>query len=220
MRITSTVPVLAAAFTLAACGSSSEPRDTTPASIAPVGSSSFSLIARQSTAVTVRVTNVGAQPLAGVAVSFDPEAGTVSSGSVPTGADGTATTQWTTGATAGQQLLRASVANKTIVATFAATVTIQVAGTWVGSVGTQTLTLVIVENAGVVSGSGTLTNTPSGTRALVVNGTYAGSTLTVTLTSGSLQPFNLQAAVQSTTRMSGTLNGSGFTGEAIVLEKL
>lgn len=93
-----------------------------------------------------------------------------------------------------------------------------VAGTWMGVTGLQTLTMTLVENGGVVSGTGTLTNTPTGTRAMTVAGTHTGTSLTATLSSGTLQPVNLQATV-SGNGMSGTLTGSGFAGDPIMLTR-
>ena len=91
------------------------------------------------------------------------------------------------------------------------------AGTWSGPVGSQVLTLTMVESGGVVTGTGTLTNTPTGTRALVVNGTFIKPTLTLTLSSGTTQPFSLEARLVGKV-LDGTLNGSGFTANHINLD--
>lgn len=93
-----------------------------------------------------------------------------------------------------------------------------VSGTWSGVTGAQVLTMTLVENGGVVTGSGTLTNTPTGTRAQTVTGTFASPTLDVTLSSGSVQPVALHGTVGGNS-MAGSLTGSGFTGDAITLTR-
>ena len=93
-----------------------------------------------------------------------------------------------------------------------------VGGTWTGIVGGQTLTMPLVESAGAVTGTGTITNTPTGTRALTVTGTLVSPKLTATMSSGTLQPIALQATVAGSS-MTGSLTGSGFTGEGITLAR-
>jgi hypothetical protein len=93
-----------------------------------------------------------------------------------------------------------------------------VGGTWRGVVDGQTLSLTLIENAGSVSGTGTITNTPTGTRALTVTGTFVNAAFTATMSSGTLQPIALQATVAGSS-MTGNLTGSGFTGEAITLTR-
>jgi hypothetical protein len=95
-----------------------------------------------------------------------------------------------------------------------------VAGTWTGAVGQQQLSLTLVESGGLVNGTGTLANTPTGTRALTVTGTFktTNGTLDATLTSGTLQPFNLHGAIIGGT-MVGSLNGSGFDNASITLTR-
>lgn len=95
---------------------------------------------------------------------------------------------------------------------------ITVAGTWAGVTNAQLLTLTLVENSGEVSGSGTLTNTPSGTIAITVSGPFVGSTVSLALTSGLHPAINLTGTVAGNT-MTGSLQGSGFTGNAIVLTR-
>jgi hypothetical protein len=101
------------------------------------------------------------------------------------------------------------------------------AGAWQGSVGTQVLTATLAQdNAGSVTGTGTMTNTPSGTRALTITGAVADNSssstsmnISLTLTSGgTTTPFNLTGTV-SESAIVGKLNGSGFTDDAIVLHK-
>ena len=91
-------------------------------------------------------------------------------------------------------------------------------GTWTGQTGGQLLTLSLVQSGSGVTGSGTMTNTPTGTRALTVSGSFSNPTFTATLSSGSAEPINISANVTGKT-MTGSLNGSGFTGDAITLSR-
>jgi hypothetical protein len=95
---------------------------------------------------------------------------------------------------------------------------VTVAGTWTGVASTQALTMTLVENSGSVTGSGTLTNTPAGTIALVISGTFTGSTVSLTLASGLHPAINLSGTIVGNT-MSGSLQGSGFSGDAITLTR-
>lgn len=89
-------------------------------------------------------------------------------------------------------------------------------GSWTGTSGTQTIKMTLGMTGSSVSGSGSIT-TPSGPRALTINGTFVSPTLSVTLApGGTTQPINLTATMnREGTAMSGTLNGSGFSGEFI-----
>jgi hypothetical protein len=206
---------------LAACGGSDSTAvdTTTPTGISPVTQANVALVGGQATTVTVKVVNGSGSPLSGVAVAFSATAnGFVGSPSTRTAADGTASTQWTVAKVVGQQVLTASVTGTNLAIAFSAAVTIPLSGTWVGNVGTQVLTMTLVESSGNVTGSGTLTGTPSGTRAQVITGSLLNSTFTATLTSGGATPFNITATVNGAT-MIGTLTGSGFTGDAITLTK-
>ena len=95
---------------------------------------------------------------------------------------------------------------------------ISAGGTWSGVIGGQTLSMTLVESSGAVTGTGTITNTPTGTRALTITGTFVSSKLTATLSSGTLQPIALQASIAGSS-MTGSLTGSGFTGEGITLTR-
>ena len=91
-------------------------------------------------------------------------------------------------------------------------------GTWTGQTGSQLFTLTLNQSGTSVTGSGTVTNTPTGTRALTVVGSFNAPTLTATLSSGSIQPINLTASVNGKA-MTGSLSGSGWNGEAITLNR-
>jgi hypothetical protein len=93
-----------------------------------------------------------------------------------------------------------------------------IAGSWVGPTGTQVLSLTLVTNNGMVSGSGTITRTPTGTRALTVSGSFTGSTFTATLSSGIASPFQITATLSEST-LTGSLNGSGFAGDPVIMQR-
>lgn len=90
-------------------------------------------------------------------------------------------------------------------------------GTWTGVTGTQTFVMTIVSNSGAVTGSGTISSS-SGPLATTIVGTYSPPIVTATLTSGLHPPINLVATVTGKS-MTGSLNGSGFTGDAITLTR-
>ena len=79
-------------------------------------------------------------------------------------------------------------------------------GTWVGSLGSEVLTLVLHQGPGTVSGTGSLANTAYGTLALHESGTYQNNMLSLNLVPDSSQylPATLEA----------TLTGGGGTLDA------
>lgn len=90
-----------------------------------------------------------------------------------------------------------------------------VVGVWTGVVSTQTLTMTLVENSGVVTGAGTLTGN---TGALTISGVYLSPTLTLTFTSAGYQPFSMTAIVNGD-RMTGTVTGSGFNNQTTLVRQ-
>lgn len=91
-------------------------------------------------------------------------------------------------------------------------------GYWVGQVGTQQMQITIVERDGLVTGTGTVQNTPTGTRAVTITGTLINDIVDLAFTSSTAQPFTLHARLYIATdqyHMEGALQGSGFTGENI-----
>lgn len=173
-------------------------------------------------APSVILTESGA-PAVGVTVTFAVTAGggTLTGASAVTNAGGIATLgSWTLGSTPGANVVTATASGYTgSPATFAATgLAPSIAGVWNGLVGTQALAVTMVESGGVVTGNGTLSNTPSGLRALTLAGTFVNSSLTGTFTSGTTTPFSIQATLSGNV-LSGTLNGSGFAGDRVVLHR-
>lgn len=107
------------------------------------------------------------------------------------------------------------------------------AGSWQGGVNpppsapptasAQILTVTLTQDpSGNVAGTGTITNTSTGTRALTVTGAVAAGdpdyAISLTFSSGTSQPFNL-SGVLSALLIAGTLNGSGFANDAIKLHR-
>jgi len=93
-----------------------------------------------------------------------------------------------------------------------------VAGSWSGSSNGGTLTMTLTQADGSISGNGQI-NGPGGAEALVVNGTFAAPTLSVSLTAQGFEPINLTASLVNKTQLVGALNGSGFSNLSIVLNK-
>lgn len=93
-------------------------------------------------------------------------------------------------------------------------------GFWTGVVNGQILSMTIIEKSGVITGSGTLTNTPTGTRAETVAGTMINDVVDVTFSSPPVNPFTLHGhafVMNDQYLLDATLVGAGFTGETIRL---
>lgn len=98
-------------------------------------------------------------------------------------------------------------------------VVISPSGTWTGVVDPQVLSLTMLESAGAVSGTGTLSNTPTGLRAFTVTGTYVNGTLNVTGIPGGLSAnFNVTGTVTAGS-IAAAISGGGFSGNPITLYK-
>lgn len=164
--------------------------------------------------------NAAGGTLISAPVSVATSAGTSSATTVVTDVNGAGVVEWKLGSSTGVQTLTLGSPGTNISVSMPVTVTLTfpIAGAWRGTVGTQILSITLVENNGVVTGSGTLTNTPTGTRAGTITGVLSGSRLSVTFSSGTLQPFNLDATVTGSA-ITGALNGSGFAGDAITLTR-
>jgi hypothetical protein len=98
-----------------------------------------------------------------------------------------------------------------------------ITGTWGGVAFNQPTVLTLLETNGTVSGSGTISGTPVGTRALTVTGVFTnGTNFALTLSSGTAQPINYAGTYNpngNPPQLIGTFNGSGFNGEAAILRK-
>lgn len=95
-----------------------------------------------------------------------------------------------------------------------------VAGTWDGKISgsDQALSITIVENAGVVDGTGTLSYSGS-SLALTVKGTWSSPMLTATITSGMHPAMNMAAELKPNDTLAAKLTGSGFNGETVDLTR-
>lgn len=100
---------------------------------------------------------------------------------------------------------------------------IEAEGQWTGNIqhndGTAlgTMTLTLSETNSAVTGSGNI-NAGTEAIALTVVGTYTQPNLSVTLSSQGFSDVNLTATVGETS-MTGTMNGSGFTGSSVTLHR-
>lgn len=99
-----------------------------------------------------------------------------------------------------------------------------ITGTWNGVAFLQPTSLTLLEANGTVSGTGIITGTPTGVRALSVSGILTGVDFSLTLTSGTANPINFKgklnnAGATSGQQLVGTFIGSGFSGETVVLTK-
>jgi hypothetical protein len=99
--------------------------------------------------------------------------------------------------------------------------TITAAGMWTGITGaaaSQTISIQLAENGGVVTGTATVSNMLGGDRTETVNGTFESPAINATLTSGTTQPITLKGTVTAFAIV-GNVTGSGFFGDAITLNK-
>lgn len=97
-----------------------------------------------------------------------------------------------------------------------------ITGTWTGMSVLQPTSLTLLETNGIVTGSGTIAGTPTGTRALTVTGIFNNPTFSLTLSSGTLQPINYTGSLNPNAlpmQLIGNYSGSGFNGEAVILTK-
>ena len=97
-----------------------------------------------------------------------------------------------------------------------------VSGTWTGIAGPsfQQLTITLVDNSGAVTGNGTIANTPTGTRALTGSGTFVNKELVMTLTSGTVATISIRANMSGNDTLIGTVSGSGFNNDTLILKKV
>lgn len=93
-----------------------------------------------------------------------------------------------------------------------------VTGIWSGALPLQTLTLQLNHSSGAVTGSGIITNTPTGDHSLSVSGTFLNPSLVVSMTNVSLSPVSFSGNLSGTSII-GVLNGGGFVNTPITLNK-
>lgn len=98
---------------------------------------------------------------------------------------------------------------------------IEVAGSWNGSFSsagvTGTIAMTLQETSGAVTGNGTLTGGGTAT-PLTVTGTYAPPNASLALHATGFNDINLSGTVSDQT-LTGTLNGSGFVGVSITMNR-
>jgi len=96
-----------------------------------------------------------------------------------------------------------------------------ISGTWNGVSVLQPTSLTLLETNGTVTGTGIITGTPVGVRALSVSGIFTSLDFSLTLSSGTAQPINFKGKLNTATppQLIGTFVGSGFSGETVVLTK-
>lgn len=96
---------------------------------------------------------------------------------------------------------------------------ISIIGSWTGSTAGVNVTMTLSGAGSTVSGSGSVSG-PGGNLAMQVSGTRAFNDLTLTITfEEDFEPATFTGTVQSSTTISGTLDGSGFDNDALTLTK-
>lgn len=97
--------------------------------------------------------------------------------------------------------------------------TFDVSGEWTGQTGDFQFNLTLNEDEqGSITGGGSATG-PGGSASVNISGTHTGENVTLTMTSSGFEDLNYSATLDNRNRMSGPLNGSGFDGETLVLNR-
>jgi len=94
-----------------------------------------------------------------------------------------------------------------------------VSGGWTGTVmEAGSLNLTLVETSGTLTGSGSLS---AGTfaAALTVTGAHAHPNVSLTMKSAGYEDMNFAGTMTDDRTIAGTLNGSGFSGQAVTLRR-
>lgn len=92
-------------------------------------------------------------------------------------------------------------------------------GAWTGSVQGATLAVTLRDVDGEITGNGSLSGLGSAI-ALEANGTRADASVSMTLSANGYEPFNFSGTLTTHASIEGTLQGSGYAGEAITLVKV
>jgi hypothetical protein len=99
--------------------------------------------------------------------------------------------------------------------------TVDPEGTWSGTFQADSqdvsLTLVLTETSGAVTGTGTLI-TSAGSFPLTISGTYDSPRLSLAITTPGFDLVSLVAIV-SQSSMTGTIGGGGFRNETLTLDR-
>lgn len=94
-----------------------------------------------------------------------------------------------------------------------------VSGQWSGQASSGGFTLTLNEDAdGNITGGGSASG-PGGSASLDVSGSHVGENVTLQMSSTGFEDLNYSATLNNENRMTGTLNGSGFSGETLVLNR-
>ena len=91
-------------------------------------------------------------------------------------------------------------------------------GTWTGTVlGSTGLELDLKDSSGVISGSGAFVGAGGARLPLLVGGVHAHPTVIFSLNSAGFAPATVSAVFVTPTVLSGTITGSSFTGDPLIL---
>lgn len=95
-----------------------------------------------------------------------------------------------------------------------------ISGNWAGfTAGVAGLQATLLATNGSVTGNGTLVVVGGSNFTVTITGVATGQTVSLTLTSGLHPAILYQATITNSTTLTGTLTGSGFIGESLVLKK-
>ncbi len=84
--------------------------------------------------------------------------------------------------------------------------------------GTVTLDLTLTQTNTSVTGAGTIANATV-TTPVTITGSHVHPSVTLTVAIQGYNPATVTGTCASTTSVSGSINGSGFTGQALTLNK-
>lgn len=189
-------------------GSSTQPGATPVASVEIAPASGLSVTIGLSGQLTATTKDASGNVLSGRAVAWRSSNETIASISSIGAVSGLALGAATMSATSEGKV--GSVGVTIIPVVYTAT------GTFTGVIGSQALSVTLLQSGSAVSGVGTITNTPTGTRALSITGSFTSPNLIVTITSGSTTPFSLQGTIGADA-IAASLTGAGFNGDALSL---
>lgn len=97
------------------------------------------------------------------------------------------------------------------------TATPALAGTWTGSLSGASLTMTLVEANGIVNGNGTYA-AGSMSLSLTFSSAYTSPTVALTAAAQGYAPMSITGTL-SGSRITGTVNGSGYVNTAVTLTK-